>query len=408
MSVAAPTERAQAFSPRTVLILILVGVVSLAALAVLAAYAPDLRASQDGRAHALSKSAVGYAGAPILMKALGQEALVSRSRPRNLVDGAMVLTPDGDEDPKLLAPFLEAQTVLVVAPKWKVMPDLVRKGAVRKVSAGIGARVLQPILAQVAPETKLAVGQGVTRPVLRGVGGPFAAGTVLPLGPIDELQTLSGDGWLPALVDDQGRMVLAYAKKNPRVLVLADPDLLNNQGLASLANARAGAAILDVLSDKGERPLIFDVTLNGFERGRGLGRLLLEPPWLAATLIAVAATILMGVHALARFGQPKSAGRPFALGARALVDNTAGLVRMARREHELAPDYAALTRAAVIKAGGGHVAEARWLADLARRRGLSSPDDLAAEADRLKTRDDLLAYARVLHEWRGEMTRERR
>jgi hypothetical protein len=33
---------------------------------------------------------------------------------------------------------------------------------------------------------------------------------------------------------------------------------------------------------------------------------------------------------------------------------------------------------------------------------------LAAEAEKTKTRDDLLAVARKLHGWRGEMTRERR
>ena len=149
-------------------------------------------------------------------------------------------------------------------------------------------------------------------------------------------------------------MVLAYSKKRPSLWLLADPDLLNNQGLASLANARAGAAVLDAASAGGERGLIFDVTLNGFERGRGIWRMMLEPPWLAATLIGVAAAILMGVHALARFGQPRRRERAFALGARALVDNSADLVRMARQEHELAPAYAALTRGLVIRAGGGH------------------------------------------------------
>ena len=156
----------------------------------------------------------------------------------------------------------------------------------------------------------------------------------------------------------------------------------------------------------GKEPLLFDVTLNGFERGRGLGRLMLEPPWLAATLIAVATGILMGLHALARFGQPRRKGRAFALGGRALVDNSADLVRMARKEHEFAPAYAALTSALVARAAGHNGGQ--WLDELARRRGAASPDDLAAEAATAKTRDDLMAIARKLNDWRGEMTRERR
>src|SRR5262249_32653429 len=112
------------------------------------------------------------------------------------------------------------------------------------------------------------------------------------------------------------------------------------------------------------------------------------------------------VHALARFGQPRRRGRAFPLGARALVDNSADLVRMARKEHELAPAYAALTRALVLRAAGGHAQE-EWLDDLARRRGAAAPGELADEAARAKTRDELLAVAKKLYEWRGEMTRER-
>ena len=83
------------------------------------------------------------------------------------------------------------------------------------------------------------------------------------------------------------------------------------------------------------------------------------------------------------------------------------MVRMARREHELAPDYAALTRALVERAAGGRI-DPTWLDDTARRRGAAAPGDLAAEAARAKSRDDTLAIARKLYDWRGEMTRERR
>ena len=85
---------------------------------------------------------------------------------------------------------------------------------------------------------------------------------IVPLDPIDQLQTISGDDWTPALVDERGRMVLAQSKTHSNVLVLADPDLLNNQGLAKLDNARAGMAILNTL--RGEGGVTFDVTLNGF------------------------------------------------------------------------------------------------------------------------------------------------
>lgn len=393
------------FSARAVLALVLVGIVAFAGLAVLSAYAPDLRSTQDGRAHALSKSAIGYAGAPILLKALGAPVIVSRVRARKPSSAVVILTPELGLSPQDLQAYPKGDLTLIVLPKWNALPDPMRRGFVRKAGVMGGSTRYQALLASYAKASRLDHARGVAHPVLRGVGGAFAGGPELRLGPIDQLQTISGDGWTPALVDAQGRAVLAFSRKSPTIWVLADPDLLNNQGLASRDTARAAWTILETARG-GERAILFDTTLNGFARGRGLGRLMLEPPWLAATLIAVAAGLLMGAHALARFGQPRPRGRPFALGARALVDNSADLIRMASREPEFGPAYAALTTSLAARAAG-HTGE-QWLDELARRRGAASPADLAAEAGQARTRDDLLAIARKLYDWRGEMTRERR
>ena len=57
-----------AFSRAVVLALIVVGALSFAAFVVLSAYAPDLRSGSDGRGHALSRSAVGYAALVALLE----------------------------------------------------------------------------------------------------------------------------------------------------------------------------------------------------------------------------------------------------------------------------------------------------------------------------------------------------
>jgi hypothetical protein len=399
--------KAPTFAAGAILALVLVGIVAAAGLAVLSAYAPDLRSGQDGRAHALSKSAIGYAGAPILMRALGASVLVSRTRPVRPSGSVVVLTPEQGLSPEELRSYPKGARTLIVLPKWWTGRDPLRQAFVRKAGVMKDDRAFQAMLKSYAPQTRLVTRKGVSRPVLHGVDGAFFDSGELRLGQIDSLRTISGQGWVTLLADEAGNAVLVQSAKTPSIWVLADPDLLNNQGLASRDTARAGALILDVARGD-ERPILFDVTLNGLERGRGLGRLLLEPPWLAATLIAAAAGVLMGLHALARFGQPRRTGRAFALGARALVDNSADLVRMARKEHELAPAYAALTRALVARAAGGHTAEEHWLDDLARRRGAAAPSELAAEAETAKTRDDLTDVAKKLYEWRGEMMRERR
>lgn len=408
----APAGGAPAFSARTILALVIVGLVSFSALAVLAAYAPELRGATDPGAHALSSSAIGFKGATVMLQAEGVPALVSRTPPRGRVpgDAPTVITPPHVSD---LKPFAQHTNLLIVMPKWIVIPMPLHPGFVQKYGDGLNSTYATELLAPFAKTTEIQVRpKGFSKPVLRGTGALFEPGTYLPLGPIDSFQTLSGEAWEPMLVDEQGRAVLARLRKNPGIVVLADPDLLNNQGLASLDNARAGMAVLNVL--RGDGGVTFDVTLNGFSRGRGIGRTMLEPPWLAATLCGVAAALLMGLHGLARFGPTLARGRAIALGKSALVDNSAGLVRMARREAELAPAYAALTKALVGKvAGGGERTTAGrdnelWLAELSRRSGAADPADLTARAERAQTRDDLLAVGRSFYQWRLEITRERR
>ena len=403
-----------AFAPRTILALVLVGLVSFSGLAVLAAYAPELRGAADPGAHALSSSAVGFKGATVMLQSEGAPLVVSRSPPRGAVsNGALVvLTPTIRTSAADLAPFARQTPQLIVLPKWLAQPRPLHPGFVDKVGINENPNHATQLLSAYAPQTGVDHRTGVSRPRLRGTGALFDAATWLPLGPIDGLQTISGEGWEPMLVDEAGRAVLARSRKYPQFVVLADPDLLNNQGLAQLDTARAGMAIVNVLrADEGLR---FDVTLNGYSRGHGVGRLMLAPPWLAATLCGVAAALLMGLHSLGRFGPTLARGRAIALGKRALVDNSAGLVRMARREAELAPAYAALTKALVGKvAGGGERTAAgqdneRWLADLARRAGAADPAELTAQAERAQTRDDLLAVGRNLYQWRLEITREGR
>jgi hypothetical protein len=400
-----------AFSPRTILALVLVGLLSFSGLAVLSAYAPELRGGIDGGAHALSSSAVGYRGAAVMLKAIGAPVVVSRSLPARSDRALRVLTPTPSTTFDDIKPFLDDAPVLIVLPKWLTAPDPTRPGFVKK--AGWIGPVFGPLNnARLARgKTRIDQDKSLSRPALHGAGAPFEAGTDLPLGPIDHLQTIAGDDWQPVLADAQGRAVLVQSKRAPNVLVLADADLLNTQGLANIDTARAGLAILNAM--RGGEGVRFDVTLNGFKRGRGLGRLALQPPWLAATLCAVVAGLLMGLHGLARFGPTQPRGRAIALGKAALVDNSAGLVRMARKEHQLAPDAVALTKALIAQAvGGAHArpeADAEpWLDELAHRRGVEAPAVLDAAARQAKSRDDLLALGRRLYLWRREIMRERR
>jgi uncharacterized protein DUF4350 len=409
----APGRKAPAFSPKVILALILVGVFSFSAFAVLFAYAPDLRNGSDGGAHALSKSAVGFAGATVLLNRTGAPTVISRSPSAAAGSSTvLVLTPSPATDAEQLAAFGGRQRTLIVLPKWGTAPDPMRPEWVRKAGVVETTALATAQLKDFAKATRIGHRGGQSSPVLRSRDdGVFAPGTTLALGQVDRLQTLSGEGWEPVLVDEQGGIVLATAPKKD-IFVLADPDLLNTQGLRSLDTARAAVAIIDALRLNGGG-VAFDVTLNGFERGRSLLKTMLEPPLVGATLCAVAAAILAGLHALVRFGPAARRSRAIALGKTALVDNSAALVRMAKKEPQLLAAYAELTQALAAKAAGGHAGlavESRttWLAKLARvrRTGLKL-EDLMDEAGRAKGRPDTLSAARRLHEWRLEVTRER-
>lgn len=408
MSDVAPADRS-AFSPRVMIALVLVGIFAFSGFTVLSVYAPDLRGGEDGGTHALSRSAVGFAGAVALLKAEGAPVVISRSPLEHASAGLAlrVLTPPAGAEPKTLAAYAKDGPLLVVLPKWKVAPDPLRLGWVLKLDLdGGAARVLRDL----SPSTVMYTRPGVTRPVLRGAGGPFAAGTYLPLDRIDRLQAIMGADWRPVLVDDEGHMILAQWR-DTSLYVLSDPDFVNTQGLKGLNNARAALAILDGLH--GDDGVAFDVTLNGFKRSRSVLRLLFEPPMLGATLCALAAALLMGVHAAARFGPAVGSGRAFALGKRALIDTSADLVRAARKEHELAPAYATLTEARAAKAAGERDSGAadrteRLLSLERRRRPTQSLQALTEAARAARTRGETLSVAAKLYHWRSEMMRDRR
>jgi hypothetical protein len=208
------------------------------------------------------------------------------------------------------------------------------------------------------------------------------------------------------LSDDKGRAVLV--RLDDKTMVLSDPDILNNQGLASLDTAEAAIAILDACHGA-QGPVIFDVTLNGFKRARSLLRLALEPPFLGATLCALAAALLMGAHAAVRFGAPQPDKAALALGKTGLVENAAVLIELANREPAMAPRYVDMVRRLAARSMGLPAATAP--AQIDRALDSASPpmaapfSALAAEAANVATRTDLLELARRLHRRRLEIAR---
>jgi hypothetical protein len=298
--------------------------------------------------------------------------------------------------------------ILVVLPKWGVSPDPDNSAWVMK--AGLVPTSAMPFKDLLAPVT-VQRRSDVARPTLTGVDGTPLQGVAMSPGPIDSLQTLYATGWIPVLTDQNGNVVMAEAPSS-RIFVLADPDLLNTQGLADLDTFAVGGAIIRALRN-GEGPVIFDVTLNGYKSERNPLRLLFDPPFLAVTLCLAAALALAGLQAGFRFGAVRRPQRALALGKEALTDNSAQLIRLARREAKMAPGYAQLTQKAAARAvaapreltGDDLIA---FLDRLGAQRGQSDRlSAMTAEAATVSGRAGLTALAARLYRWRLEMTRER-
>src|SRR3546814_17547683 len=80
------------FAPRTVTLMLVIGVIGFVGALVLGAYAPDLRQADNGGEHALSRSAVGFAGIVRLASATGRNPHIIR-RHRHCRDAYPVLPP---------------------------------------------------------------------------------------------------------------------------------------------------------------------------------------------------------------------------------------------------------------------------------------------------------------------------
>ena len=405
----APGKARHPFRPGMVLALVLVAVFSLSALGALSAYAPEISNGDDGRGHALSRSAIGYGGVVKLLKAMDRPVLLSRGPLRGgAQDGLLILTPPlGREEEAFENLRWEAGSVLVVLPKWEVTSEITRKGWVRETGTVSLDDTLSVLPEDVREGLILTQDTTTTTPRLTGGGDRLIAN-----GPVvRSLRTLSGPGWTPVIMDGAGR-ALVLTHDDTGLYVLAEPDLLNTQGMDQPAKARAALALLDTLGPP-DQAIAFDLSLHGFTRPRSVLRLLLEPPLLGFTLCLLFAAALVGWQAMIRFQPHGHARRAVALGKKALADNTAALVRLARREHRMARPYADLVQAQAARAVAApptlsKEATIALLDRLAKRQGSETTfASLSAEADQARNAGDLMSVAQSLMRWKLEMTRGR-
>ena len=391
-------EERKVFEPRVVAALLVAGLLAFAAFVVLLAYAGDIGRGRDSRAHALSSSAVGFRGLLDLIEQGGGTRVLVRGRGELEVEDLVVAMIEPSTTREALQELIDtrgARPTLIVLPKWSTVADPQRQSWVR--SRGW----LPPFTYEDALQ---AVGLKVAlrrAPQGEGEGQGPAEGLIVKLP--NPVQAVSGAKLKPVVATAEGGIVLGQIGDKP-LYVLADPDLLNNKGLKDPAQARAALALLEALNATDAGAVWFDLSVNGFGGSPNLLKLMFEPPFAALTAAILLAALLAGLHGANRFGAPRRDARAIALGKAALVENSAALFRIAKREHAAGGAYAEAVREAAARESGAHLALAEHELDAYLDR--ISPADgqkfsaLAERAAGAGDRFALLAAARALFQWK--------
>lgn len=396
-------ENASPFSTRTVILLVIASIVGFGAFLVLSAYAPDIRSGRDGRAHGLSTSAVGFRAVYTLLEETGADVRYVRDEALLENSGLTILTLEpGSNTERVDALLYDGWgPMLIVLPKWGTMPLTGERDRVQWFQSGTGSGVTSLLSGVV----DISVSTSGTPAGSRLQGGILQ--DVEFLTP-EYLQTMSGPELMPLMETAKNEFVLAQVT-DTEIYILSDPDFLNNQVLANPEQARAALLLLAELNETGG-PYWFELVANGFGGSRNLLTLAFDPPFLALTLCLLAAALLAGVQAIYRFGPALRPGRAIAFGKRALVENSAELLRLARREHLSSERYVAMTREAAVAAIGnprkltGEALDS-WLDGLGPST-MPRFTTLALAAERAHNRQDIRNAARALYDWRKAVTHE--
>tara|TARA_R110000787_G_scaffold72118_4_gene160732 strand:+ start:7061 stop:8281 length:1221 start_codon:yes stop_codon:yes gene_type:complete len=396
------TNTGSPFAARTVAIMLTIAIVSFGAVMVLAGWSPELRDRNHAGDHPFSTSAIGYNGFVQLLEDQGYPVEVSRLE-HKLTDrdwGVMVVTLPawgaGDIEKTELQP-----TTLIVLPKWVGTVDPFNTKRQRDTKF-IDASAVNDLLG------KLNVTGEIGRiDVPRLTETPFGD---MKLKPDVKMQVIKSDTLIELAGTEDGILLGKMADSD--IYILADPDMLNTFGLAERENARFAVQLMDWIRYDAAEPIIFDATLHGFVRSENLMQMMFDIPYVGATLAALAAAFLLGWAALVRFGPTVRDGRVIALGKQALVDNSAGLFTMSRRETRMAPGYLAMMRRRVAReiAAPKTMTEAQ-LSDLFDRLG---PEEQSGKRfsqmeaglrGPSASREELMTKTRELYRWRRDILR---
>ena len=392
------------FRPALVIGLVTAGLLSFAAFILLLGWGKPEGDTGQLSGSAPSVAAVGFAGIAELSGEFFPTRMVENDRDLDSYELLVVALTPRDE-PERVAELLRrraGQSTVLILPKWAVVRDPGKRSWVRVRGAWLaevadrlmgGGLKVEPLSA--AGRSSPVAGSGLFEDI--EVTLPQSA-QVIHGDTVETLLGVPGDGALVGQLGDQPHYVVA------------DPDLLNNHGIRRPEAARAAIEMLARMMPDEDSGILFDTggPLQPPPR-RNLLRSMFEPPFLAMTLALLVAALLAGLYGVGRFGPARRPVRAIPFGKAALVENSAGLVRLAGREVRLGAAYASLMRDEAARAGAAppHLQGEALEAYLDRFSKTGEPvfQQLAWDVREARDRPSLLAAARALFAWKKDIIR---
>lgn len=387
----------------------------------------------DGGGHVAGTGLNGYAALAQLLAARGYDVSNIRSEAELDGENLLILTPpqilDGKEMDKVVSARRQMGPTIIILPKWSAFPTDMIPGSKGKPGWVMLGKAGPPQWLGFRDDISVAVAPAKGKPAWMGAG----LSGKLP----DEDNVLSGKGAAlePLVTGADGSVLAAYLNDGgvhpaleelagtledrmgndetlyPLVMVF-EPDLMNNYGMADRDRALLALRVIDAVSDGQNLPIAFDLTFNGHGQSQNLLTLAFRPPFLAATLCFLIAALVVAWRAFKRFGPPFAGAPVFAFGKRQLATNGAALIQRSKRLHLLGAPYAAMVRTRVAQALGLRQAADAALTEheidsLLERRGIT-PADFSAQAEALrqaKGPHELLRRAHALRQIERKLVR---
>ncbi len=198
--------------------------------------------------------------------------------------------------------------------------------------------------------------------------------------------------------------------ENSQTYILSEPDLINTMAFQTQTGARFALGVIDEVLVASEAELYhadFDVSLHGIENGRNLIKLMVTPPFLAATLCLLLAGGLVAWQGFNRFGDPARVRPDYAQGPVSLAETAAEFMDVANRTHKTGENYAALIRRQVVDElgfkGRTEAATDKLLDGREKRRALSPTYAELKTKISTATPQSYGQYAKALTVWREKM-----